>query len=52
VEQLPAPGERLRLPEGWQYRVRILPQDLVVRPCGDADIAFDEHATNHQREGG
>ncbi|WP_051370908.1 hypothetical protein [Streptomyces sp. 142MFCol3.1] len=49
VEQLPTLGERLRLPDGWQYRVRTLDEDLRVGAHGDAHIVFDEYENNYQR---
>lgn len=55
LEQLPTLGERLQLPEGWQYRVRTLDEDLVVRAQrggGDAHIVFDELENNYQRVDG
>ncbi|MFF8479015.1 hypothetical protein [Streptomyces sp. NPDC015414] len=44
----PTLGERLRLPEGWRYRVRPLYEDLRVGAHGDAYIVFDEHENNYQ----
>ena len=49
IEQLPALGQRLKLPQGWQYRVRTLAEDLVVPARGDAHIVFDEFENNYQR---
>lgn len=49
VEQLPILGERLQLPEGWQYRVRTLDEDLRVGAHGDAHIVFDAYENNYQR---
>lgn len=49
VEQLPELGQRLQLPDGWQYRVRTLDEDLVVLARGDAHIVFDEFESNYQR---
>jgi hypothetical protein len=50
TEELATLGERLQLPEGWQYRVRTLDQDLLVGAHGDAHIVFDEFEDNYQRE--
>ncbi|MFF4545709.1 hypothetical protein [Streptomyces sp. NPDC001435] len=49
MEQLPTLGERLQLPEGWQYHVRTLDEDLRASAHGDARIVFDEYANNYQR---
>jgi hypothetical protein len=49
IEQLPTLGQRLKLPQGWQYRVRTLEEDLVVPARGDAHIVFDEFEDNYQR---
>ena len=49
VEQLPTIGERLQLPEGWQYRVRTLGEELRVDAHGDAHIVFDDYENNYQR---
>ena len=49
IEQLATLGQRLKLPPGWQYRVRTLEDDLVVPARGDAHIVFDEFENNYQR---
>ena len=49
IEQLPTLGQRLKPPQGWQYRVRTLEEDLVVPARGDAHIVFDEFENNYQR---
>lgn len=52
LDKLPTLGERLRLPDGWQYRVRTLDQDLVVRAQRgglEAHIVFDEYEDNFQQ---
>lgn len=50
-EQLPMLGDRLQLPEGWQYRVRTPEQDLVVQARdGVAHVVLDEFENNYQRE--
>ena len=49
IEQLPTLGQRLKPPQGWQYRVRTLEEDLVVPARGDAHIVFDEFEDNYQR---
>src|SRR5215469_3210369 len=36
-------GNRLTLPDGWQYRIRVLDEDLIVRPgVGQAEVLEDE----------
>jgi hypothetical protein len=51
AEQLPTLGERLQLPEGWQYRVRDLDEDLIVQARdGIAHVVLDEFENNYQRE--
>jgi hypothetical protein len=52
VDELPTLGERLALPEGWQFRVRTLEEDLVM-PVTYADdppntIVLDEFENNYQ----
>ncbi|MER6216957.1 hypothetical protein ABT213_23250 [Streptomyces sp. NPDC001674] len=49
LDDLPTLGERLQLPEGWQYNVRALDEDLEVSAHGDAHIVFDEYENNYQR---
>lgn len=46
---LPDLGARLRLPPGWQYRVRIPAADLELRSEGEADIVQDELQNTYQR---
>lgn len=46
---LAALGERLHLPAGWQYRVRVLDADLDVRATGEAVVVQDELANTYQR---
>jgi len=42
--------DRLKLPKGWQYRVRKLDQDLVVRPEGaKAHVLLDDVRDSYQR---
>jgi hypothetical protein len=51
TEQLPNLGERLQMPDGWTYRVRIPDQDLVVQASnGVAHVVLDEFENNYQRE--
>ena len=42
-ESLLTLGNRLTLPDGWQYRVRVPDQDLVIRPgAGQTEVLWDE----------
>ncbi len=40
---LPTLGDRLHIPEGWQYRMRVPDRDLTMRPAaGQAHVLQDE----------
>ena len=53
VDRLPTLGDRLSMPDGWQYRVRTLDEDLVMAVTYDDDppnmIVLDEFENNYQR---
>ncbi|MGZ5214588.1 MAG: hypothetical protein ACXWEN_12680 [Actinomycetota bacterium] len=53
VDNLPTLGDRLSLPEGWQFRVRTLDSELVMAATYDDDppnmIVLDEFENNYQR---
>jgi hypothetical protein len=53
VGKLPTLGDRLSLPEGWQFRLRTLEEELVMRATYDDDppntIVLDELENNYQR---
>ena len=49
VKHLATLGDRLQLPEGWQYHVRALDQDLEVSARDNAHIVLDEFESNYQR---
>ena len=53
VDKLATLGERLTLPEGWQFRVRTLKEELVMAATYDSDppntIVLDEFENNYQR---
>jgi hypothetical protein len=53
VDKLPTLGDRLSLPEGWQFRVRTLEEELVMSATYDRDppntIVLDELENNYQR---
>jgi hypothetical protein len=48
-ESLKSLGSRLRLPQGWQFRVRRLDQDWVLRVEGVAHVVQDELQNTYQR---
>lgn len=49
IEDLPALGERLALPEGWSYRSRRLKADLALKPPdGSATIVQDDLQNTYQ----
>lgn len=53
VDRLPTLGDRLSMPDGWQYRARTLDEDLVMAVTYDDDppntIVLDEFENNYQR---
>jgi hypothetical protein len=53
VDKLRTLGDRLSLPEGWQFRVRTLDEDLVMPVTFSDDppntIVLDEFENNYQR---
>ncbi|MGP4033163.1 hypothetical protein [Pseudarthrobacter sp. 1C304] len=52
VDRLATLGERLKLPQGWEYRTPTLQEDLVVRADAEgtpAHIVLDEYEDNYQR---
>ena len=53
VDKLPTLGERLSLPEGWEFKVRTLEEELVMAVTFDDDppntIVLDEFENNYQR---
>jgi haloalkane dehalogenase len=46
---LPALAERLRLPQGWRYRVRRLEDEWSLRVDGEAGVIQDELENSYQR---
>lgn len=42
-------GARLQLPRGWQYRVRHLDKDWVVRAEGQVHVVQDDFQNTYQR---
>ncbi len=49
LEDLPALGSRLELPEGWVYQARRLIADLVLTIEGEAVVIQDELKNTYQR---
>jgi hypothetical protein len=49
IDQLASLGDRLKLPDGWTYRVRTLDQDLELRTDGKATVVQDELQNTYQR---
>jgi haloalkane dehalogenase len=49
IESLSSLGQRLHLPSGWQYRVRSLDQDLVLRTSGEITVIQDDLENTYQR---
>ena len=52
VDRLATLGERLKLPQGWEFRTPTLQEELVVRAeagGAPAHIVFDEYEDNYQR---
>lgn len=45
---LPALGDRLRLPDGWRFRSTVIEQDLVIDTTGLANIVPDDLANMYQ----
>lgn len=49
-DDLPALGDRLDLPQGWQYRVRELDEDFTLRTVGElAYVIQDDLKNTYQR---
>ena len=46
---LPSLGERLQLPEGWTFRARVVPSELVVQATGQAIVTQDELRNTYQK---
>jgi hypothetical protein len=50
MAQLSTLGSRLKLPKGWQYRVRVPTENLVLSVNGTAYVLQDEFQNSYQRE--
>lgn len=49
IDKLDALGSRLSLPEGWQFRVDVLDQDLVLLSGGQTEVLQDDFQNTYQR---
>lgn len=49
LRDLPKLGSRLKLPDGWRFRVRTLKHDLVLKTTTAATIVQDELQNTYQR---
>ncbi len=49
LDDLPALGERLELPDGWRYRARALDEDFVLEVEGEAVVLTDDLGNTYQR---
>lgn len=49
MDDLDTIGERLQLPEGWTYRVRILDADVTYQIDGVANVVQDEFQNSYQK---
>jgi hypothetical protein len=48
-EDLDSLSEKLKMPAGWEYRVRILDEDACFQIRGEAHIIQDEFRNTYQR---
>lgn len=49
IDTLERLGERLDLPEGWQFRVDVLDEDLVLASGGRTEVLQDNFQNTYQR---
>jgi len=49
IDQLDSLGSRLDLPEGWQFRVDILADNLVLASGGQTEVLQDDFQNTYQR---
>ena len=49
LNQLKGLGDRLDLPQGWEYRSRVLKDDLTLKAKGSATIVQDDLTNTYQR---
>ncbi len=49
IDQLEQLGSRLVLPQGWQFRVDVLKEELVLASGGKTEIIQDEFQNTYQR---
>lgn len=50
MSDLPGLGRRLQLPEGWQYKVVVPKEDLVLTTTGKAYVLQDDLQNSYQRK--
>jgi hypothetical protein len=48
IDQLRGLGDRLKLPQGWEYRSRVLKEDLKLKANGSATIVQDDLTDTYQ----
>ena len=49
IDRLDTLGERLELPVGWQFRVDVLKDDLVLASGGQTEVLQDDFQNTYQR---
>jgi hypothetical protein len=49
IEKLDTLDERLKLPEGWRFRVDVLEADLVLKSGGQTEVLQDDFQNTYQR---
>lgn len=49
IDSLPSLGDRLKLPEGWKYQVRVLQEDISLPANGTAIVINDELYNSYQK---
>ena len=49
IDDLESLGSKLELPEGWEYRSRILEEDSILKASGEAYVINDELGNSYQR---
>jgi hypothetical protein len=49
IDKLDGLGSRLSLPEGWQFRVDVLEEDLILASGGQTEVLQDDFQNTYQR---
>lgn len=49
IDDLKTLGSKLKLPEGWKYRARILKEDSIMKANGKAFVINDEFGNSYQK---